>query len=133
MIVDTDVLVWYMRGHEHARRVIDGLGPFAISAVTYMEILQGVRDKTELRALKRFMVSRRIKSVPLDHATTDRAVYLMEKFALSHGLRMGDALIAAAVDIRGDTLLTANAAHYRMIQGVALQVFRPGAKTDRQD
>jgi predicted nucleic acid-binding protein len=35
-------------------------------------------------------------------------------------------LIAAAVDIRGDTLLTANAAHYRMIPGLALQVFRPG-------
>jgi hypothetical protein len=50
----------------------------------------------------------------------------MEKFTLSHGLRMGDALIAATVDIRGDTLLTANAAHYRMIPRLALQVFRPG-------
>jgi predicted nucleic acid-binding protein len=126
MIVDTDVLVWHMRGHEHARRLINDLDAFAISAVTYMEILQGVRDNSELRALKQFMVSRRIECVPIDHATTDRAVYLMEKFALSHGLRMGDALIAAAVDIRGDTLLTANAAHYRMIPGLAIQVFRPG-------
>ena len=60
MIVDTDVLVWYMRGNAHARRVLEGLDAFSISAVTYMEILQGVRDNAELRALKRFMVSRRI-------------------------------------------------------------------------
>jgi predicted nucleic acid-binding protein len=126
MIVDSDVLIWYMRGHARAKRVVDDLGSFAISAVTYMEILQGIRDNAELRALKQFMVSRRVESVPIDRATTDRAVYLMERFTLSHGLRMGDALIAAAVDIRGDTLLTANAAHYRMIPGLAVQVFRPG-------
>ncbi len=37
MIVDSDVLIWYMRGHAHARKVVDGLGAFRISAVTYME------------------------------------------------------------------------------------------------
>ena len=127
MIVDTDVLVWYMRGHARARRIIQGMDAFSISAVTYMEILQGIRDNAELRALKQFLVNRRIACVPVDRATTDRAIYLMERFALSHGLRMADALIAATVDIRGDTLLTANAAHYRMIPKLTLQVFRPGA------
>jgi len=37
-----------------------------------------------------------------------------------------DALIAAAVDIRGETLLTANAAHYRMIPALSLSIYRPG-------
>jgi len=126
MIVDSDVLIWYMRGQAQAKRVVDGLGAFRISAVTYMEILQGVRSNAELRALKQFMVNRRVECVPIDHAATDRAVYLMEKYGLSHGLRMGDALIAAAVDIRGETLLTANVSHYRMIPGLDLQAFRPG-------
>lgn len=125
MMVDTDVLIWYMRGQAHAKRVVDDLGAFSISAVTYMELLQGLRDGTELRALKQYMVSRRVECVPIDSATTDRAIYLMEKFGLSHGLRMGDSLIAAAVDIRGDTFLTANASHYRMIPGLSVQVFRP--------
>jgi len=124
-MVDTDVLVWYMRGHGHARKVVDDLGNFVISAVTYMEILQGVRDAAELRTLKRFMVKRRIECVAIGPSTTDRAIYLMEKYALSHGLRMGDALIAATVDIRGETLLTANTAHYRMISGLSLKGFRP--------
>lgn len=128
-MVDSDVLIWYMRGHAHAKRVVEALDGFSISAVTYMEILQGVRDSTELRALKRFMVSRRIEFISIDHATTDRAIYLMEKYGLSHGLRMGDALIAAAADIRGETLLTANTAHYRMIPGLTLHAFRPGGKS----
>ena len=92
-----------------------------------MEILQGVRDNAELRAFKQFIVNRRIACVPIDHATTDRAIYLMERFTLSHGLRMGAALIAATVDIRGDTLLTANASHYRMIPGLTLQIFHARA------
>ena len=125
MMVDTDVLFWHMRGHERAKRVVDGLGRFRISGVTYMEILQGLRNQAELRELKRFMVNREIECLPVDRATTDRAIYLMERFTLSHGLRMGDALIAATVDLLGDKLLTANAGHYRMVPGVELERFRP--------
>jgi len=63
--------------------------------------------------------------VSLDSRTTDRAIYLMERYALSHGLRLGDALIAATADIRGETLLTANTAHYKIIPGVTVEPFRP--------
>lgn len=125
MIVDTDVLIWHMRGHDGAKRIVDGLGRFRVSAVTYMEVLQGLRDNTELRELKRFMANREVECLPVDRTTTDRAIYLMERFTLSHGLRMGDALIAATADLLGDKLLTANAGHYRMIPGLELERFRP--------
>lgn len=126
MMVDTDVLIWYLRGNEHARRVIDGLGAFAISAITYMEIVQGVRNSMELRTLKRFMTNRGIESIALDSGMTSRATAFIEQYALSHGLRLADALIAATVNARGETLLTANTSHYRMIPGVALKAFRSG-------
>ena len=126
MMVDTDVLIWYMRGNEKAKGVIDKLGSFSISAVTYMEIVQGIRNAEELKILKRFMLQRRVPCLPLDPSTTDRAIYLVERYALSHGLRFADALIAATVDIRGETLLTANVAHYKMIPGMTLEPFRPG-------
>ncbi len=45
MIVDTDVLIWDLRGNE--------LAPFSISVVTSMEVLQGMRNKEELRAFLR--------------------------------------------------------------------------------
>jgi len=66
VIVDTDVLIWYMRGNLKAQRAIDKLDAFSISAVTYMEILQGLRNKSELRSLRKFMTTRHIGFIPLD-------------------------------------------------------------------
>jgi len=124
MIVDTDVIVWFMRGNDKARQALGVLPVFAISAVTYMELVQGLRNGEELRELKRFLHSRRVECIALDPEISARAIAFMERYCLGHGLHMADALIAATVDIRGETLLTANAAHYRMIPGVALERFR---------
>ena len=126
MMVDTDVLIWYLRGNNHARRVIDGLGAFTISAVSYMEIVQGIRNSAELRLLKRFMVGRGIEIASLDPGITARAMAFVEQYGLRHGVRLADALIGATVSVRGETLLTANTSHYRMMAGVELKTFRPG-------
>jgi predicted nucleic acid-binding protein len=40
MLVDTDVLIWYLRGHEEAARFLDSLPTLRLSAVTYMELLR---------------------------------------------------------------------------------------------
>ena len=45
MIFDTDVMIWAFRGNEKALDAIDNAPSRAISAVTYMELLQGVRNK----------------------------------------------------------------------------------------
>jgi predicted nucleic acid-binding protein len=42
MIMDTDVLIWYMLGNENARKAIDNTGRFSISVITYMELIQGM-------------------------------------------------------------------------------------------
>lgn len=127
MMVDSDVLIWYMRGNERARRVIEEMGRFSISAVTYMEIIQGMRNSEELKSLKRFMLQRGVDCLPLDSNITDRAIYFMERYSLSHGMRLADALIAATADIRGEGILTANATHYKMIPGLTVETFRPGS------
>lgn len=46
MLVDTDVLIWNLRGNARAADRLDAM------PVTYMELVQGVRDKSELRALR---------------------------------------------------------------------------------
>ena len=60
VLVDTDVLVWYMRGNQKAKKVIDKAGAFYISSVNYMELLQGIRNKEELRSLRHFLRQREI-------------------------------------------------------------------------
>ncbi|MEL6761822.1 MAG: PIN domain-containing protein, partial [Myxococcota bacterium] len=48
MLVDTDVLIWYMRGNPKAARALESLPDRALSAVTYMELVEGLRNKAEL-------------------------------------------------------------------------------------
>ena len=49
MLFDTDVLVWVMRGSEKAAEAVDAADKRNVSVVTYMELLQGARDKKEVR------------------------------------------------------------------------------------
>jgi predicted nucleic acid-binding protein len=123
MLIDTDVLIWYLRGEKKAVALIDHMGPFEISAVCYMEILHGLRNKVELRAWKEYIRARGIQVILLDHDITTKAIYWTEEYGLSHGLRLADALIAASADIYGKELLTGNVKDYRFIPGLALKSF----------
>lgn len=54
-----------------------------------------MRNKAELLAVQRMLARRRADVLPLNGPITQRAIALMEALALSHGLQMGDALIAS--------------------------------------
>lgn len=83
MLVDTDVLIWHLRGYAQARRRLDELESLTISAVTYLELVQGIRNKTELAALKKMLERRQAVILPLTEAITQHAIALMESLALS--------------------------------------------------
>ncbi|MFN7096091.1 MAG: type II toxin-antitoxin system VapC family toxin [Gammaproteobacteria bacterium] len=124
ILIDTDVMIWYLRGNTKAAHLIDST-LIGMSDVVYMELIQGMRNKRELNIFKSFIQQRKIECLPLTPEITNRAIYFLELFSLSHGLRMADALIAATSDIYGAILLTANDSHYRMISSLSLKVFRP--------
>ena len=123
MIIDTDVLIWYLRGKKKAVSLIDRLGPFELSAVSYMEILHGLRDKSELRAWKEYIKARGVDVLLIDAEITTKAIYWTEEYGLSHGLRLADALIAATADVYGKELLTGNTTDYRFIPGLTIRAF----------
>jgi predicted nucleic acid-binding protein len=39
MLIDTDVLIYHLRGNKNAQNVINKSIPFRISIVTYMELI----------------------------------------------------------------------------------------------
>lgn len=123
MLVDTDVLIWHLRGYPQATRRLDQLGPLTISAVSYLEVLQGLRNKAELAAVQKMMLNRQATMLPLTEAITRRAIALMELLTLSHGVQMGDALIAATALEHGQTVLTANIKHFGAIDGLEIDAF----------
>jgi predicted nucleic acid-binding protein len=128
VIIDTDILIWYFRGDEAARRFLTRV-PFperAVSALTVMELVQGCHDRRETQDTADF-VSENLAAVLHPNEVISRlALRLLELHALGAGLRVVDALIAAtALDARV-ALATANVRHYRVIGGLSLVTFRPG-------
>ncbi|THF57656.1 type II toxin-antitoxin system VapC family toxin [Pseudothauera rhizosphaerae] len=125
MLVDTDVLIWNLRGNARAADLLDAAPGFSISAVTYMELVQGMRDKRELRTIRQALSFWSARIVQIDTAVSARACFLVEQHAQSHAMRLADALIAATALELGIVLLTANDKHYKAVDGLELKVFRP--------
>ena len=125
MLVDSDVLIWGARGHAGALGAINALDPMHLSVVSYMELAQGCRNKAELKKLKKGLSLLQAVIEPLDETTSALAADLIDTYALSHSLRVADALIAATAMTRSLTLLTGNDKHFSHIKGLAVQVFRP--------
>jgi len=48
MLVDTDIFIWYMRGNKKAHNIIENEAALNLSVITYMELIQGMRNKREL-------------------------------------------------------------------------------------
>ena len=122
-LVDTDVLIWYLRGNEKARNILKNLD-FAISIVTYMEIIQGIRNKRELNIFRKFIKSWGIQVIHINEEISSKAAFYMEEFALSHSMAMADSLIAATASVNGLILLTGNDKHYKFLD-IEIETFRP--------
>lgn len=125
MLFDSDVLIWVLRGNVKAAKAVDDTESRAISIVTYMELLQGARDKREVRAIKSFLADLQFRTLPLTENTGHRASIYMEEYGSSVSLSMADALIAAAAVEANETLITGNDKHYKQIKDLELKRFRP--------
>ena len=125
MLVDTDVIIWYMRGNPSAAQALDRLEDFALSAVTYMELIQGLRNKRELQALRNTIKAWNAAISPIDEIISNKAMFYMEQHFHSNALRLADALIAATAVAHGQPLLTANVKHYRVVKDLEIERFKP--------
>ena len=69
LLVDTDVLIWHLAAAIRRQRVGSmSWNALTLSAVSYLEVLQGMRNKAELIAVKK-MLERCGASTPSGHRT----------------------------------------------------------------
>ena len=87
--------------------------------VTYIELVQGCRDKAELARLKKGLTARGTEVLPLTPSISQRAAELIDALALSQSMRLADALIGATA------LLTANTKHFGAVGGLQVEAFTP--------
>jgi hypothetical protein len=118
VLVDTDVLVDFLRGHrkavafvnEHADRII-------LSSIVVAELYAGVKGDEEQAALDRFVSLFRVVSVSAEIA---KAGGLCRKdYGKSHGVGLADAILYATAEAENAELKTLNTKHYPMIKDLS--------------
>ena len=115
MIFDTDVFIWIQRGSKRAAAMLDRHADRFIAVQTYMELLQGAQNRKQQAATRRFLKDFGIRILPLSAEIGNRAMALVEQYALSHNMRAADALIAATALEAAQPLCTSNGKHFRAI------------------
>ena len=125
VLVDTDVLIWYLRGNEKAYNIIEDLESFSISVITYMELVQGMRNKKELNSLRQTLQAWNCKILYITEEISAKAMFAVEQHFLSHSMQLADALIGSTAITHGLSLITANDKHYKIMKGIHIKIFRP--------
>jgi len=125
IMIDSDILIWYMRGNPKANKVIEKQNGFFISVVTYMELVQGMRNKQELTFLRSALRKWNAKILFINEDISAKAMFLVEQHYLSNSLVLADALIASTAISNGVKLLTGNTKHYKIIKNIELESFKP--------
>jgi predicted nucleic acid-binding protein len=125
MLVDTDVFIWYFKGNENAYQIIENSSNFFISVVTYMELVQGMRNKKELNNLRKALHIWNAKILYISEEISAKAMFYVEQHFLSHSMQLADALIGATAIAYGNPVLTGNDKHYKVLKDLKIKRFRP--------
>ncbi len=124
MLVDSDILIWYLRGNSKAFDIIQANQNFKISVVTYIEIVQGLRNKRELDLFRKALRNWNATVLYINEEISVKSMFLIEKYQLSNSLQLADSLIASTAIYHGLELLTGNNKHYKIIDGLELKIFK---------
>ncbi len=125
MLYDTDIFIWIQRGNEKAARLVEKDTDRMLSIQSYMELLQGARNKLQHKYVKDFVSEFEFSVLPLTENIGHRALIYVEEYALSSNVRAGDAIIAATAVENNVTLVSSNTRHFRAIKELQLKSFRP--------
>jgi len=125
MIFDTDIFIWVQRGNLAAAQAIEGEGERLLSVQSYMELLQGAENRKQHEQAKSFLREFGFSTLPLSENIGHRAAVYIEEYGLTHGLRAGDAIIAATATEHGLVLCTGNAKHFNPIRELKTKIFKP--------
>lgn len=117
LIIDTDVIIDYLRGQADAVAYLEELtNPLLISVITVAELYAGVREGEERTALDRFISV--FELIPVTEAIAIKGGLYRRDYRKRHGVGLADAIIAATAEAQGATLVTLNDKHFPMLTAV---------------
>jgi len=125
MIFDTDILIWVQRGNGKAAKLIEKDEDKHLSIQSYMELLQGAKNKTHHKYVTDFISEFEFSILPFTENIGHRALIYVEEHALSSNMRAGDAIIAATAVENNMMLVSSNVKHFKVVNKLQLKVFKP--------
>jgi predicted nucleic acid-binding protein len=125
MLFDTDIFIWVQRGNPKAARLIDSSQERFLSVYSFMELLQTAKNSEQHHTAKDFLSKFGFGVLPLTETIGHRALIYIEEYTSAHGLRAGDAIIAATAVENNLTLVSSNTKHFKPIRDLKLKVFSP--------
>lgn len=118
-LVDTSVLIDYLRGHQGAGELLDrerAAAPLRASEITRLEVLAGMRADEEQPTRLLLGV---LQWHPVDADVAEKAGELGRAWLPGHrGIDGADLAIAATAMLLGARLLTMNVRHFPMFEGL---------------
>lgn len=119
LLLDTDVLIDFLRANPKAMKFLDEIsGPAFISVISVGELFAGVREGQERDTLEAFVQT--FDVLPVDQAIARRGGLLRRDFGRSHGVELPDALLAATALVHDLQFVTLNRKHFPMFENLAV-------------
>ena len=117
MLVDTDVLIDFLRGYDKAISFIEKFSSqMILSPIVVAELYAGVKGANELAVLDNFVSHFRV--LPVTSEIAKAGGLYKRDFGKSHGVGLADAILAATAEKEQAELKTLNIKHYPMIDGL---------------
>ena len=117
VLVDTDVMVDFLRGHSKAVALVHAQSArIILSSIVAAELYAGVRGDGELISLDSLIQLFRV--VPVSPELARAAGLYKRDYAKSHDVGLADAIIAATAQAENADLNTLNTKRYPMIKGL---------------
>ena len=123
ILCDTDVIIEFYKNNQKIVSELHLIGEknIAISTITSAELIFGAINKKELKQIKKDI--KNLKTLHLNHQTEKIFLQLLEKYSLSHNLKIPDALIASSAIANEVKLFTLNKKDFKFIQELNLYQF----------
>jgi hypothetical protein len=116
-LLDTDVLVDFLRGHHKAVAFINTHSArIILSSIVVAELYAGVKGDTEQAALEDFVSLFRV--IPVSAEIAKAGGLYKRDYGKSHGVGLADAILAATAEVEDAELKTLNKKHYPMVKGL---------------
>jgi predicted nucleic acid-binding protein len=113
MLLDTTILIDYLRGREEARSLLEAqTEKHSISVVTILELYAGLRGRRDEQLTEQLLSQ--MNPLPVTPDIAKRAGVFVRVYQAGHGVAGIDALIAATAEHHGLRLATLNVKHFPM-------------------